>query len=185
MQLDNTGARMEVQEKKYSAFFYGTLLHPRVLKRVLDRSGEDLDIAPAILDGYIRHQVSWADFPAIIPASKSHDFFKPNSSGQDIDCVRGCYVSGLTETDIVKLDRFEAGLYDRKEVKVRLLLEPVNGLDSIDIRDLLEPMTDEAISGELQTRKALTYVWNQYLDELEADAWSFTDFVAQKLNIWG
>ncbi|KAG9043870.1 hypothetical protein FS842_001644, partial [Serendipita sp. 407] len=135
--------------------------------------------------GYIRHQVSWADFPAIIPASKSHDFFKTKSPGPDIACVRGCYVSGLTEADIMKLDRFEAGLYDRKEVEVRLLLEPVNGLDSIDIRNLFEPMTNEANSGELQTRKALTYVWNQYLDELEADAWSFTDFVAQKLNIWG
>ncbi|KAG8810101.1 hypothetical protein FRC19_004783, partial [Serendipita sp. 401] len=63
MQLYDDDTTTDNQERKYSAFFYGTLLHPRVLKRVLNRSGDDLEIAPAILDGYIRHRVRWADFP--------------------------------------------------------------------------------------------------------------------------
>ncbi|KAG8749830.1 hypothetical protein FRC14_001065 [Serendipita sp. 396] len=185
MQLYDDDTTTDNQERKYSAFFYGTLLHPRVLKRVLNRGGDDLEIAPAILDGYIRHRVRWADFPAVVLASTSHDFFKTGSSSADVDCVRGCYVSGLTEADMIRLDRFESGLYARKEIELRLLLEPVHGLDAIDLQSLIDPKMEGIHSAEVQTRKALTYVWSQSLYKLEAEPWSFTDFVAQKLEYWG
>jgi len=32
-----------------SAFFYGTLMHPKILKRVLDNDASHLKICPAIL----------------------------------------------------------------------------------------------------------------------------------------
>lgn len=31
------------------AFFYGTLMHPAVLRRVIRHAGDDLQVAPAIL----------------------------------------------------------------------------------------------------------------------------------------
>lgn len=33
----------------YNAFFYGTLLHPKVLERVIGNNGDHLKIAPALL----------------------------------------------------------------------------------------------------------------------------------------
>lgn len=33
----------------HSAFFYGTLLHPKVFKRVIGNDGEHLSISPAVL----------------------------------------------------------------------------------------------------------------------------------------
>jgi len=73
---------MSNPETTYSAFFYGTLLHPAVLTRVIRSEGAHLTICPAILkvhgywllalhrracsyaaQGYTRHQVDWADFP--------------------------------------------------------------------------------------------------------------------------
>jgi hypothetical protein len=44
-------------EPKVSLFFYGTLLHPAVLRRVIGHDGQDLFYQPAILRDYTRHQV--------------------------------------------------------------------------------------------------------------------------------
>lgn len=33
----------------YSAFFYGTLLHPLILRCVIGHEGDDLQICPALL----------------------------------------------------------------------------------------------------------------------------------------
>ena len=35
--------------RAYDAFFYGTLMHPRVLQRVIGVEGRHLQIAPAVL----------------------------------------------------------------------------------------------------------------------------------------
>ena len=35
--------------KTYTAFFYGTLLHPSILRRVIGHQGADLEICPALL----------------------------------------------------------------------------------------------------------------------------------------
>ena len=40
---------MSTRARTYSAFFYGTLLHPAVLKRVIRSEGVHLEICPAIL----------------------------------------------------------------------------------------------------------------------------------------
>lgn len=36
-------------QKTYTAFFYGTLLHPAILRRVIGHQGADLKICPALL----------------------------------------------------------------------------------------------------------------------------------------
>lgn len=36
-------------EQRISAFFYGTLLHPKILKRVIGNDGSHLEICPAVL----------------------------------------------------------------------------------------------------------------------------------------
>ena len=38
-----------VLTQRYSAFFYGTLLHPKILKRVIGNDGSHLEICPAVL----------------------------------------------------------------------------------------------------------------------------------------
>jgi len=39
----------ELEGDKYSIFFYGTLLHPAVLRRVIGHPGQQLYYRPAIL----------------------------------------------------------------------------------------------------------------------------------------
>lgn len=62
---------------------------------------------PAILDGYCRHRVQAAEYPAII-AEKDHK-------------VRGIYATGLTDANMDKLDFFEGSEYERIKVNVKLL----------------------------------------------------------------
>ncbi|KAF8442491.1 hypothetical protein L210DRAFT_3536793 [Boletus edulis BED1] len=41
-----------------AAFFYGTLLHPEILKRVIGHDGSYLQIRPALLLDYTRHKIN-------------------------------------------------------------------------------------------------------------------------------
>lgn len=62
---------------------------------------------PAILHGYCRRRVRYADYPGIIE-DKDHQVF-------------GTYATGLTWANMVKLDYFEGGQYERRTVTVKLL----------------------------------------------------------------
>lgn len=64
-------------------------------------------LTPAVLHGYCRHRVQFADYPGII--------------AEDGHSVRGIYATGLTEANMHKLDYFEGSEYERKNVKVKLL----------------------------------------------------------------
>ena len=66
-------------------------------------------LAPAVLHGYSRHRVQFADYPGIIPEN-GHS-------------VRGIFATGLTEANMSKLDYFEGSEYERKRLKVKLLKE--------------------------------------------------------------
>jgi len=48
-QLSPLGLVGMVHEQRFSAFFYGTLLHPKILKRVIGNDGSHLEICPAVL----------------------------------------------------------------------------------------------------------------------------------------
>lgn len=61
---------------------------------------------PAVLDGYCRHRVRYADYPGVI-AEEGHS-------------VLGIYATGLTDANLAKLDYFEGSQYYKETVKVKL-----------------------------------------------------------------
>ncbi|KAI9889182.1 MAG: hypothetical protein M1814_005698 [Vezdaea aestivalis] len=140
----------------HSAFFYGTLMAPEVLNRVIhgpDPTQKPPPRAPAqtaFLPGHIRHRVQYADYPAIIPDQT------PGAS------VRGTYVRELTDADMWRLDVFEGS--DYKRIKVRVVVGESEG------------------KGE--EMECWTYLWKAQEDDLEKGEWDFEDFRKEKLRYW-
>ncbi|KAF1962498.1 hypothetical protein CC80DRAFT_487943 [Byssothecium circinans] len=164
----------------HTAFFYGTLMAPPVLHRVIWGTSTPptpthaslLRIRPAILHAHQRHKVRHADYPAILPST-------PTSS------VRGTLVQGLTDGDIWRLDIFEGSEYQRQKVKVRVLEqkdgERGGGGDAGGIGDLHQREEDNVEGEEVE---AETYVWISGADALEASEWDFSEFVRDKMKRW-
>lgn len=146
-----------------SAFFYGTLMAPPVLHRVIWGSSTPptlahaslLRIQPAILPAHRRHRVQHADYPAILP------------SGDDNACVRGVLVHGLTDGDIWRLDLFEGSEYVRRKVHAKALVEGGSVVDDA------EP--------EIECE---AYVWGASPSRLEPEEWDFEEFVRDKMKRW-
>ncbi|KAF4975197.1 hypothetical protein FZEAL_7982 [Fusarium zealandicum] len=97
-----------------TAFFYGTLMAPEVFFSVVygdknpPQAIKDLHtFSPAILEGYCRRKIQYADYPAVVQ-EKGHT-------------VLGVYATGLTDANVEKLDTFEGGDYDKEKVHVKLL----------------------------------------------------------------
>lgn len=147
----------------HTAFFYGTLMAPPVLHRVIWGSQDPptpahaslLRIRPAILHAYQRHKVKHADYPAILPTST------PAS-------VRGTLVEGLTDGDIWRLDVFEGSEYARRKVGVKVLAD--------------EGERGGHVEGE--EVQAETYIWTAGAERLEAQEWDFSEFVREKMKRW-
>ena len=139
---------------------------PQVLHRVCHGSSDpdnpifkshNLKTYPAILHNHQRHRVKHADYPAIRPQQGS--------------TVRGTYVTGLTDSDIWRLDIFEGPEYRRESVKPRLLTK----------------VGDEAGAGNVEGEEvqAETYIWSADLaDELEDREWDFFEFQREKMRFW-
>lgn len=139
-----------------TAFFYGTLMAPAVLHRVIHGTSTPLPyqsslvtIRPALLPSFQRHKVLHADYPAIIPANRSAS-------------VRGTLVTGLTEGDIWRLDIFEGYEYERRKVRVRVLDREM----------------------EVEEVEAEVYVWVAGKQRLESSEWDFDEFVREKMGRW-
>lgn len=153
----------------HTAFFYGTLMAPPVLHRVIWGSQTPptpahaslLRIRPAILHAHQRHKVKHADYPAILPTS-------PSST------VRGTLVEGLTDGDIWRLDIFEGSEYERQKVKVKVL----QGQGTGD----LSQKEEENVEGEVIEAEA--YIWTAGAQRLEAEEWDFSEFVRDKMKRW-
>jgi hypothetical protein len=155
-----------------TAFFYGTLIAPAVLSRVLfgpsyasttSTTRRPLPAArPALLPGYERRRVRGADYPGIIP----------REGGE----VRGVLVTGLTEGDLHRLDVFEGDQYTRREVEVQVL----------PIQDSAGSLVEAAPAGGegTETVRVLTYVWTADPRELEAREWDYDEFKREKLWRW-
>ncbi|KAL3430698.1 hypothetical protein BDV09DRAFT_14991 [Aspergillus tetrazonus] len=128
-------------------FFYGTLMAPQILHRVIHGSPTPqqwqkdlLQFRPAVLHGYRRHRVRGADYPGIIRESESTQDAATYGSGSATDkaalpsgpgtrsraSVLGTVVSGLTDGDIHRLDIFEGAEYKREKVSVRILREALS-----------------------------------------------------------
>ncbi|RDW93085.1 gamma-glutamylcyclotransferase family protein [Aspergillus mulundensis] len=117
-------------------FFYGTLMAPQILHRVIHGSPTPqqwqrdlLRFRPAVLHGYRRHRVRGADYPGII-REEAHTQTLDSETTKDPGIkaaagasVLGTVVSGLTDGDIHRLDIFEGSEYRREKVSVRILRE--------------------------------------------------------------
>ncbi|KAL5338079.1 AIG2-like protein [Aspergillus crustosus] len=137
-------------------FFYGTLMAPQILHRVIHGSptpqkwqADLLRFRPAILHGFQRHRVRGADYPGIISTelSFSSSLSVQNGSRPGAETaagtgpslnqehatananakVLGTVVSGLTDGDLHRLDIFEGSEYTRERVQVRILTEALSG----------------------------------------------------------
>jgi hypothetical protein len=158
----------------HTAFFYGTLIAPQVLHRVIWGSQTPptpahaslLRIRPAILHAHQRHKVKHADYPAILPTDST------SSSS-----VRGTLVEGLTDGDIWRLDIFEGSEYARRKVSVRVLEQ-----DSSNAMGDLQQTQDKNVEGEQVD--AETYLWIAGAQRLEAEEWDFAEFVRDKMKRW-
>lgn len=137
---------------------------PQVLYRVcygtsrpLSVQISSLTITPAILHAYSRHKVHSCDYPAIVPSSST-------------SCVRGTYVTGLTDTDIWHLDIFEGSDYIRTTVKINTLTQ----------------VGDETGEGNVEGEEVEveTYVWTAGEESLEECEWDFGEFIRDKLKWW-
>ncbi|KAH9020465.1 hypothetical protein EDB85DRAFT_2004780 [Lactarius pseudohatsudake] len=162
-----------------SAFFYGTLMHPKVLKRVLENDASHLKICPSILMDYTRHKVKNADVPAILPCERSKALLGRELTSEE-NGVRGTLVSGLTEDDIFLLDAFEGEHY----VRLQVLVHPLGSFapsseDGLVLADF-PPLP--AASKLAQAVPAQTYVWCLRDSYLDKELWSFDEFVRR--NAW-
>ncbi|KAF2024217.1 hypothetical protein EK21DRAFT_79195 [Setomelanomma holmii] len=160
----------------HTAFFYGTLMAPPVLHRVIWGSQAPptpvhallLHIRPAVLHAHQRHMVQHADYPAILPTKAT-----ANTS------VRGTLVTGLTDGDIWRLDIFEGSEYERQKVRVRVLESKSKGEEGMGD---LSQNEEENIEGE--EVEAETYIWIAGVDRLEPEEWDFAEFVRDKMKRW-
>lgn len=149
----------------HTAFFYGTLMAPKVLRRVCygphareTATSTAITVRPALLQSYRRHRVLGAEYPAIVPHKSS--------------TVRGTLVEGLTDGDIWRLDIFEGDEYERKKVSVRVITSEEQGTG--------EP-SEEQLGDAIQ---AESYIWNSRKDQLEDKEWDFDEFMREKMVNW-
>ncbi|XXH00243.1 hypothetical protein Hte_006585 [Hypoxylon texense] len=152
-----------MSDRTHAAFFYGTLMAPEVFFTVCYRfSQEEVSLLkslhefkPAILHGYCRRRVGFADYPGIIP-DKDHE-------------VRGMYVTGLTDANMNKLDIFEGSEYVRRTVKARLLSKAGDDTGRGNVEG-------EEVECEV-------YVF-KYPEQLEDREWDYKEFREQKMKKW-
>lgn len=141
-----------------------------------------LKFQPAVLHGYRRHRVRWADYPGIIPVSGT-------VSGPGPSSVLGILVSGLTDGDLYRLDRFEGIEYELRPVKTRLLQDssktdgPGASTDG-HLRDVLNAAGSEAANEGEEDIDAMAYVYTAGEEQLEDAEWDFESFKRDKMAWW-
>ncbi|KOS48243.1 hypothetical protein ACN38_g791 [Penicillium nordicum] len=183
-------------------FFYGTLMVPQILHKVIHGQEDPepwqkamLRFQPAILQGYRRHRVQNADYPAIV-AVPEPSIETEKSSGSKTNpgtSVLGTLVSGLTDGDVYRLDRFEGSEYEKKSVVVRTLREACDGDNGhsgetgtaeSQLREMLNATGAKVINEGEEEVLAVTYVWTAGKDLLEDTEWDFESFKRDKMAWW-
>ncbi|KAI9658616.1 MAG: hypothetical protein M1821_002176 [Bathelium mastoideum] len=155
---------MPPRKSTHNAFFYGTLMVPGILNRVIQNPAISIPSSrtattPALLAAFRRHRVRHADYPAILP------------SPDDSACVRGTLVSGLSDADMIRLDRFEGTEYKRQVVEVQILSSDE------------ESSNNNQFGGKAMVQ-AETYVWIAGKHQLEEREWDFEEFRREKMGRW-
>ncbi|KAI2793936.1 hypothetical protein POX_a00524 [Penicillium oxalicum] len=129
---------------------------------------------PARLYGYRRHRVQGAEYPGIFAESSPSE-----------TAVLGVLVSGLTEGDMYRLDRYEGSEYVKESVKVRTLHSKAHG--KVTSEDELFKELNAAESGAAREGDevlATTYVWVAGKECLEEAEWDFERFKRDRLAWW-
>ncbi|EED17916.1 disease resistance protein Aig2, putative [Talaromyces stipitatus ATCC 10500] len=175
----------------HTFFFYGTLMAPSILHRIIHGSPTPelwqkalLTTRPALLPGYRRYRVHNADYPAILPSSEADS------------AVLGVVVTGLTEGDVLRLDTFEGSQYEKRTVKVRVLKSTAASTENKQAQDgddkALQKGLDQTAhlaeggnETEMDEVEATTYVWTDLESDLDMHAeWDFESFKRDKLQWW-
>ncbi|KAK0204902.1 hypothetical protein DFS33DRAFT_1323683 [Desarmillaria ectypa] len=169
----------------HSAFFYGTLMHPKILTKVIKNDGSHLRICPAVLLEHTRHKVKLEEYPGVIPFSRGRALFDRELT-QEEKYVRGTLVHGLTNMDILLLDVFEGTEYTRGPVPVHPLKDTINLFEYSVSKDdkhlvLNPPALLPPIEKLAEAIPAETYIYRD-IKKLDAELWSFGEFV--RLNAW-
>ncbi|OJD32984.1 disease resistance protein [Diplodia corticola] len=170
----------------------GTLMVPKVLHRVIygTSTPEPWQTAslrpprPALLHAHQRRKVRHADYPGVIPLSGSGSSSSSTSTGSS---VRGTLVAGLTDADMYRLDLFEGDEYERRRVRVRVLVGgdvDAAGLPSSGGGGGGREDGKEQREGEAEEVEAETYIWTAGERRLEDHEWDFGEFVREKLRFW-
>lgn len=124
-------------------------------KTVPDIIARQHKFTPAILHGYIRRRVKFADYPGITEDAE-HTVF-------------GMFAEGLTKANLDKLDYFEGAEYERRTVKVKLL-EKVGDVHG-----------EGNVEGEEREAQVYVFLLEQHLEQKE---WDFEEFKRDKLKLW-
>ena len=193
---------------------------PQVLSRVCHGTThpepwqrDRITVQPALLRGYRRHKVRYADFPAIVPVPAANTSASgsgsesapapastsktPNDQAEEdtnkertqSHTVRGTLVTGLTDADFVRLDIFEGSMYKRALVDVQTQgkSSTVDDNDKNKTKKInAAAFTSHADDDTFdgETVRVQTYVWAQPLHQLEPEEWDFEHFVRDRLHIW-
>ncbi|SPO30363.1 uncharacterized protein UTRI_05827 [Ustilago trichophora] len=186
--LGTTAEPGEVEDGK-SLFFYGTLVHPRILSRVIGNDGPHLRIQNAVLDGAQLYHVRGQEYPGLlrVPSSRS-----------SINAVKGTLVSGLTRSDLACLDAFEGDEYTRLLISV--IPDPSSAVESNSVRianaggaplhSILAGLTPQRIAELCTTEKggkkveAEVYSWTAGKDKLLDTVWQFDVFAQNHAGNW-
>ncbi|KAJ5365838.1 hypothetical protein N7517_008724 [Penicillium concentricum] len=177
-------------------FFYGTLMAPQILHKVIYGQANQnrwqdamLRFQPAILHGYRRHRVQDADYPGIVavPATQTKADKSSAPKTHAGTSVIGTLVSGLTDGDVYRLDRFEGSEYEKKRVTVRTLREAPGDnkhdgegvSDESRLREMLDGTSTEADEGGGGFGCDLSGK-----DMLEDAEWDFESFKRDKMAWW-
>ncbi|GAA5876257.1 hypothetical protein JCM3774_002339 [Rhodotorula dairenensis] len=150
----------------HSLFFYGTLCHAAVLRRVIGHAGEQLSSRDAVLEDHIRLHVAGEDYPAVVSvvSAESSQLLKRPLEATERR-VQGVLVQGLTDDDVRMLDEFEGDEYDRRPCSVSLL-------------------STSASTSPATPIPATVYLWTAPPSRLEPRIWSFTDFLRDSAHRW-
>ncbi|KAK4684179.1 hercynylcysteine S-oxide lyase, partial [Tremellales sp. Uapishka_1] len=174
-----------ISDKSYDFFFYGTLLVPAILCRVLGHRCDTLTFRDALLPNYTRHCVKHEDYPAVISREQTEQLRSGPIAPEDCN-TRGTLVKGLTFADVRALEVFEGSQYRRKLLPVQVLSPPST------IKSLPKYLTDpserapipEIPAQDIQTVEAWVYIWSHSLIGLDEAIWSFPSFLKDKSRAW-
>lgn len=168
-----------------SLFFYGTLVHPKILARVIGNDGAHLTVQNAILPGAKLFHVIEEDYPGLVLHSSS--------------CVKGTLVSGLTVSDLRCLDTFEGDEYTRTSVSV--IPDPLSPVEtnssrvanvgSAPLYSILANLSKRRMDELQETAtdrdrvQAEVYRWTAGEERLQKErVWEFDQFAREKAHNW-